>query len=120
MVTQIEIPNLTQKELILALIKADMRNVKLIQGLDRAGALVEHFYSDLSVVILKLIGFKETERTDALYELYDKKMNMLIDVSVHEFREQLNYLAVDFYNELLLQKMMLNKINWKFKLSEDE
>lgn len=109
MQTQIETPNLTKKELILALIKADMRNVKLIHGLESAGALVEHFYTDLSVVILKLIGFEEAERTDALYELYDEKMNMLIDVSVYEFTERLNYLVVDFYNELLVRKLVNSK-----------
>jgi len=105
MITQIQIPNLTQKELILTLIKADMRNVKLIQGLGNAGALVEHFYSDLSVVILKLIGFDDDQRTDALYALYDTKMHALVDVSVEVFREKLPYLAVDFYNELLLLKI---------------
>jgi len=105
MITQTQIPNLTQKELILTLIKADMRNVKLIQGLEHAGALVEHFYSDLSVVILKLIGFEDAERTDELYALYDTKMHALVDVSVEVFREKLPYLAVDFYNELLLLKI---------------
>lgn len=105
MTTQIETSNLSQKELVLTLIKADMRNVKLIQGLENAGALVEHFHSDLSVVILKLIGFEDGERTDALYAFYDTKMHMLLDVNVEMFREKLPYLAVDFYNELLLLKI---------------
>lgn len=101
--------NLTQKEFILSLIKADMRNIKLISGLDKAGALVEHFYTDLSMVILKLIGFEDAERTDELYAFYDKKMNILIDVSVSEFVDQLNYKAVDFYNELLYMKLVIIK-----------
>ena len=101
----IAIPNLTKKELILCLLKADMRNVKLIQGLESAGALIEDFYSDLSVTILKLIGFEEAERTDEQYQFYDKVMNRLINRDVAEFIEQLNYLAVDFYNELLSVRM---------------
>ena len=105
MQTQISLPNLTQKELILTLIKADMRNVKLIQGLENAGALVEYFHTDLCFIILKLIGFEDAERTDELYAFYDTKMHALVDVSVDVFREKLPYLAVDFYNELLLQKM---------------
>ncbi|ABG60175.1 hypothetical protein [Cytophaga hutchinsonii] len=108
MVTQIELPDLTKKELILTLIKADMRNVKLIYGLENAGALVENFYSNLNVIVLKLIGFEETERKDELYALYDKKMAALIDLHVTDFIDGINYLALDFYNELLLQKIKLN------------
>ena len=43
------VSQINNKELILNLIKADMRNVKLITGLEQAGALVEHFHTDLSV-----------------------------------------------------------------------
>jgi len=97
----IEVAGITKKELILSLIKADMRNIKLIKGLDKAGALVEYFHSDLGTIILKLIGFEEVERDDTLYDFYDKTLNRIIDIDVSEFMEQLNFLTVDFYNELL-------------------
>jgi hypothetical protein len=77
MVHTIEGTHITKKELILCLLKADMRNVKLIYGLESAGALVEDFYADLSCTILKLIGFNEAERTDDLYRFYDTLMNRL-------------------------------------------
>ena len=102
MSTHIQRTNLTQKELILILIKAEMRNVKLIYGLEQAGVLVEHFYADLSMVILNLMGFEEKDRTDALYDFYDQCMHALIDVSVGEFTNQLPFLAEAFYNELLM------------------
>lgn len=102
----INAPNLTRKELILSLIKADMRNNKLITGLDNAGALVEDFYTDLGTVILKLVGFGDAERDDDLYDFYVQTMEELIDLEVSEFVEKLNYLAVDFYNELLSEKIL--------------
>ena len=106
--THIQLPDLTQKELILTLIKTDMRNVKLIKGLENAGALVEHFYSNLNMIVLALIGFKKAQRTDALYALYDKKMDTLIDIDVADFTDRLNQLAHDFYKELLLEKLKLD------------
>jgi len=105
MVTHIELPDLTQKELILTIIKADMRHVKLIQGLENAGASVDHFYSDLNVIVLKLLGFEQSVRKDEWYALYDKKMAALVNLTVHDFIDGINYLALDFYNELLLQKI---------------
>lgn len=105
MAHQIEGTNLTKKELILSLIKADLRSVKLVQGLEKAGALVEYFHSDLSITILKLIGFEQSERTDELYTFYDTTIDKLVDCDVDAFVAQLNYLAVDFYNELLEVRM---------------
>ncbi len=80
-----------------------MRNVKLIYGLEQAGALVEHFYTDLSTVILTLMGFEEKDRTDALYDFYDTTMHAVIDVPIGEFTQQLHVLVEVFYAKLLVR-----------------
>ena len=97
--------DLSQKELILFLIKADMKNQKLIKGLDNAGALVEDFYTDLGTIILKLVGFENSDRDDTLFEFYDNKMKGLIDISTDDFLEKQRILALELYNELLIERI---------------
>ncbi|MFN6944438.1 MAG: hypothetical protein ACK4ND_05790 [Cytophagaceae bacterium] len=96
--------NLTQKELILSLIKAEMRTYKLITGLMNAGAEAGDFYADLGTVILKLMDFDEADRDD-LYGFYHKTMENLSKVELADFFKNLNFISVDFYNELLLQRI---------------
>lgn len=94
------------KDLVLSLIAAELRNNKLIKGLQDAGMVVEDFYGDLGTRILELIGFTEEERNqDELYDFYNQNLNELIDVNLEEFQEKLKLLALEFYNRLLLEKL---------------
>jgi hypothetical protein len=97
--------SMNNQDLILTLIKSDMRNQKLINGLDQAGVLAEDFYTDLSTAILQLIGFEDSERTDDLYEYYDQMMDKLLDLEVNDFLDKQKNLALQFYNELLMERI---------------
>jgi hypothetical protein len=101
--------SINNQNLILTLIKSDLRNQKLIRGLDQAGVLAEDFYTDLATPILKLIGFEDSERNDELYEFYDHTVDRLIDLEVNNFLEKQKMLALELYNELLLEKIRREK-----------
>lgn len=58
------------QNLILALIKADMKSFKLIRGLENAGALTEDFYSDLERSILDLLDVEHAQR-ERLFRVYE-------------------------------------------------
>ena len=93
------------KELVLALIKADMRNMKLIMGLERTGFSVEYFPTDLSQEILRLVGFEDSERNDDLSNFYIRSLEQALEVTLDEFRFRIHTLALDFYNLLLNEKI---------------
>ena len=82
------------------MIKADMKNTRLIMGLCDAGLTAEGFYSGLPTSILKLAGFSEAELEDTLYDFYDTTMERLIGVGINEFQERISGLSWSFYQEI--------------------
>jgi hypothetical protein len=91
-------------DLILSIIKADMRNYKLILGLDNAGVLAEDFFTDLGRSVMVLMDFEEEDRDDGLYELYDKFMDRLVEINVHQFHDAIKTLSIELYADLLAEK----------------
>lgn len=88
------------EELILSMIKADMKNTRLIMGLCDAGLTADGFYSGLPTSILKMTGFSEAELEDSLFEFYDTTMERLIGTGINEFHEHISGLSTSFYQEL--------------------
>jgi hypothetical protein len=89
------------KEIILRLIKADFCNNKLIFGLENAGMELKDFHGDLDIIILFLMGFDLKNREDELHDFYYEKMkSLLLAIEVKHFREHLNRLAEEMYEEL--------------------
>ncbi len=99
--------NIPEKQIILKLIKAEMKNFKLIRGLKNAGMVTEDFYTDLSGLIISLMGFEEESREEILRQ-FDKYMENLDDVAVSKFSESLNQLAHALYERLLERKITKN------------
>lgn len=87
------------KQEILALIRVDMRNRKLVMGLEQAGLNAENFYADLTEMILKKMGFDET--SDDLFNWYQETLEGLINVSLSEFMSQKDTLALKMYEQLV-------------------
>lgn len=95
---------ISQKELILSLLEADLRNAKLINGLNAAGAVVSDFYTDLCTTVFKLLDFPPEEQGNELYDLY---LNFLFDFSKRpntEFLKSLREMSLEIYNALLIQR----------------
>ncbi len=92
-------------ELILSLIKDDLINNKLVNGLNTLGLGAGDYHLHLSETILNLIGL-DTEN-DAILNLYFNltQQSELLDLTDIANREkQLTQLASEIYSELLKQK----------------
>jgi hypothetical protein len=92
-------------ELILSLIKDDLINNKLINGLNTLGLSAGDYHLHLSETILNLIGL-DTEN-DAIHDLYFNltQQSETLDLTDITNREkQLTRLATEIYSELLKQK----------------
>jgi hypothetical protein len=92
------------KKLILDLIKADMKNTRLIIGLEQAGMVVDDFYTELDALIFQLMEFEEEEKDDDLFEFYYNSKYELINIDIKLFQEQVFSLSVILYEELLKEK----------------
>ena len=97
-----------KSKLILSLIKADMKNYKLIEGLNDAGALMENFYSDLDLVVMSLMEIRENHMEE-MYKVYDMHFNHLKKISVEEFCQNLPDIAMRLYRDLLTKKRVLSR-----------
>ena len=92
-------------ELILSLIKDDLINNKLINGLNTLGLSAGDYHLHLSETIMNLIGL-DTEN-DAIHDLYFNltQQSETLDLTDITNREkQLTRLATEIYSELLKQK----------------
>ena len=92
-------------ELILSLIKDDLINNKLINGLNTLGLSAGDYHLHLSETILNLIGL-DTEN-DAIHDLYFNltQQSETLDLTDITNREkQLTRLATKIYSELLKTK----------------
>jgi hypothetical protein len=102
--------NISNPQLVLNLIKAEMRNYKLIIGLEYAGLSVDWFYTCLDKDILKLIGFNDTKYDESLYEVFDQLMTPIEKMEVDEFHQKIDTLALEVYTGLLAEKKIRSGI----------
>lgn len=91
------------------LIKAELQNLKLIDGLNRAGVDASAYLLDFSSLILKIMGFEHIT-SDEFYEWYFCRQKKLVE-HIHpendkEFRER----AFNFYVDLVVKKRELGRI----------
>jgi hypothetical protein len=92
-------------DLILALIRAELRSQKLIKGLSETGIVADDFYSGLEPTILKLVGFEEKERDDDLYLSFSAIVDNLTNIEIHVFHQDIKMISMQMYNALLLLKI---------------
>jgi len=96
-----------QKELILALIKDDLINSKLVYGLTDLGIDASDYFLNLSDTIFKLMKFSDTKAEEKIYEHYLKLTKKAKDINIAESRNNLNSLTYEIYAELILLKSKL-------------
>ena len=95
---------LHEKQLIVSLIKDDLINSRLVSGLNRIGLDAEHYFLHLSETVFKLIGFKDNERTDEVYQCYLELSKKAETIDISKSHVLMEALALEIYRELLLKK----------------
>ena len=92
---------LTNKKLILSLIKDDLINTKLVNGLDALGLNAQDYFLHLSDTIFKLMDIRDTKKGEKLFEHYlDLKDNVRFIDSVKS-HEAFDDLALAIYIDLV-------------------
>lgn len=93
-----------KKKLILSLIKDDLINAKLVNGLNEIGLNADNYSLHLSDTIFNLMGFEDDEETETIFERYMElaKRSMFIDIS--QSHKPMDDLALQIYTEILSRK----------------
>lgn len=97
--------NLITQELIVKLIKEEMKSHRLIFGLTELMVDADPYYCDLTRTIFTLIGFSQEAQDENLFNLYDGWMKSLFMLQTSQFNEQINDLALEFYQKLMELKL---------------
>jgi hypothetical protein len=92
------------KNLILSLIKDDLINSKLNIGLANLGLEPELYLLRLSDTVFILLGIKNNERGEALFEHYLELRQKVEGIDLVKSYEVLDGLALEIYNVLVERK----------------
>jgi len=93
-----------KKKLILSLIKDDLINSKLVNGLNSFGLLAENYYLHLSETIFELMDFKLTiAQKEKLFGRYMRLTEKAKDIEISTSKKRLNKLTLDIYEELCVR-----------------
>ena len=91
-----------REEQIVGLIQSDLRNYRLVYGLEQAGLVLDFFHTNLNEVILPLMGFSDAQpENDRLHQCYIDQLERHMELPLREFASQLPSLAKKMYEALL-------------------
>jgi len=93
-----------QKKLILSLIKDDLMNTQLIDGLNNIGLDAGKYYLNISESFFALMDFGNYDQETKLYNDYFDFAEEAVATNLFKTSEQLNAIALDVYNKLLLEQ----------------
>ena len=96
-----------EKELILSLIKDDLINLKLVNGLEELGLTAGDYLLHLSTTIFKLMGIAETWANEFIYEQYLALSEQVKQIDISQNHNNLNALAEEMYTYLQQEKEKL-------------
>jgi hypothetical protein len=102
------IMNMNRKEVVILLL-ADMRNSRLILGLQAVGLNTDNFYTNLTDLILQKMGF-ENVADIRLRVWYEDTMHTLIDRDLNYYIFHEHHLAEHLYDLIEAKKISLDHI----------
>lgn len=87
-------------ELLISLIRDDLTNLRLVQGLNSLGLEAGEYHLHLSSTILQLMGFADDPESDALYHVYMLHCSRVYTLRIDEQPQALDFLAQEVYRVL--------------------
>ena len=91
------------KELVIHLLKEELRNKRLLYSLEDIGFDCSFYYLNVSHIILELAGFKQ--KTEELCEWYVDIVDKAVEeINFRNMEEMLKIWPVVLYNELIKKK----------------
>jgi hypothetical protein len=96
--------SMTEKELIISLIKDDLKHTKLISGMEELGLNCDQYYLQLNEIFFSLIGFKSKEWEERAYEEYLEYSKKVLRIDVLKHPEKVIAMANTIYDKLMEEK----------------
>jgi hypothetical protein len=97
---------LSEKELLIALIKDDLINHRLVMGLEKLGLVADQYMINVSDTIFKYMGIKEVIGDEKEYAHYEKLKTQVMRLDLKRDYLILNGMAEMLYIELYSIKQM--------------
>ena len=97
------------KSLIIRLIKEDLKNYRLVKGLNDLGLTSSEYLLDIAYVVFRLMGFEEGQIDDDLHQLYVMLTNNL-EIDELGDPDLLDQFSVNIFAELLVEKKIRDRV----------
>ena len=96
---------LNKTDLILSLIKDNLINLKLVNGLNSLGLIADDYYLNLGDTIFKLMGIEASEKSDLIFEkVFISNSEKVNQINFPDSKDELMRLSMEIYQELLFAK----------------
>jgi hypothetical protein len=96
---------MNKQELILALIRDNLINMKLVGGLNALGLIADDYYLNLGDTVFKLMGFEASEKSDLIFEkVFMANSEKVSQIDFSTSRDEIMRLSMEIYRELLFVK----------------
>jgi hypothetical protein len=96
--------NINEKELVIALIKDDLINKKLVNGLIGIGLEAGNYFLHLSETVFKLMEFDDSQANE-VFERYMELANSAMFIDISHSDKSMDELALHIYMELCSRKI---------------
>lgn len=93
-----------QQKLIVSLIRDNLINTKLLNGLDTLGLNADNYSLRLSDTIFELMGFEDNKESDKVFEYYIGELKKANKINIAAHPERLDSLADNIYFNLVIRK----------------
>ena len=93
-----------KKEIIIALIKDDIKNTRLVTRLNQLGLEASNYHWNICDVIFKLLGFEDTLQTEETYQYYIEKTQKVSEIDFSETHFSLDNIVLEIFDNLASKK----------------
>ena len=97
-----------KKKLILSLIKDNLINAKLVNGLNALGLNTGSYFLHLGSTIFELMGYEDNKHSDAVYEHYLKLSEKAGYIDISKGDHAMDPLAMEIYVMLVKRRIVTN------------
>jgi hypothetical protein len=89
------------KNLIIMIIRNDLKNTKFILGLGKLGLDASNYYLNLKELLFELLCFEKNEQEEKLFEAYVEYAGKVQAIDIIQHPEKLMELAAEIYDWLM-------------------
>jgi len=100
---------LTNKKLILNLIKDDLKNTRLVAGLSELGFDTGKYYLSLGESIIGMLSLDDKALDEKLWEAYSDNLSAMVQTDIFENPGKLDFLAQALFLKLIGERTRLEQ-----------